>query len=471
LNRRRSRRLRTLWAGVAVAAALTALVAALLLGVPRWLPENTAAGRADESPAAPTCDAATDPVGCDYRGAFVDALRVFQRDLRPDLDAISLAVWDPDAYQRIAALEEQATAAFDRGEHREAFATITEAAATAQQSISRSADLFADSVRRARDGLAADDFTAANAAIRQALLIDPQDPQAIALGQRIDVLPQVVDLLQSASIAQAENRSGDEADLLRQALALDPAREPLRERLDELDAAEREQRYAREIRAAEAALAAGELARARERAASARRLYPQRDLSFLLDRIEQAELTAALSRQLGQARDAASARDWARALDAWRNVLALEPTNAEAVQGEALATAVIAGIETISQYNAEPLRLASDPVAQTARTQLARYAGYSGDSPVLARALDTLAQYLELRDIPADVTILSDGRTDITVRRVGRVGRTESRVIRLPPGEYDIEGRREGHKSTLVHLVVPFGSSTLEVRVVCDEPV
>ncbi len=259
--------------------------------------------------------------------------------------------------------------------------------------------------------------------------------------------------------------------MLREALALDPERSNVRERLAELERSAREARYSAEVRAAESALSAGELVEARRRARSAQRLAPERDLEYLFKRIEAQEEANAVARQLAAARDAFVARDWVRARDAYGAVLVLDPTNAEAVEREALAANVVTALTRVDRYLAAPLRLASDEVAQAARSELIRAAPFAADSEVLRERLAELAEYLEQREVPAAVTVLSDGRTEVTVRRVGQVGRTERKVIQLTPGEYDFEGSRSGYKSTLVRLTIPFGATTAQVRVVCDEPV
>ena len=68
------------------------------------------------------------------------------------------------------------------------------------------------------------------------------------------------------------------------------------------------------------------------------------------------------------------------------------------------------------------------------------------------------------------ITVISDGLTEISVRRVGQVGRHERATIELTPGRYELEGRRPGYRSKLVALDVNFGIERMQVEVVCDEP-
>ena len=65
----------------------------------------------------------------------------------------------------------------------------------------------------------------------------------------------------------------------------------------------------------------------------------------------------------------------------------------------------------------------------------------------------------------------SDGKTDITVRRIGIVGKTLEKVIKLRPGDYTFEGTRTGYKSKLINISVPVDGEGIEIRIICDEQI
>ena len=67
--------------------------------------------------------------------------------------------------------------------------------------------------------------------------------------------------------------------------------------------------------------------------------------------------------------------------------------------------------------------------------------------------------------------VRSDGKTEISVRRVGIVGKTLEKVINLRPGDYTFEGKRAGYKSKLVKLTVPFNGTGLDIKIICDEQI
>ena len=80
-----------------------------------------------------------------------------------------------------------------------------------------------------------------------------------------------------------------------------------------------------------------------------------------------------------------------------------------------------------------------------------------------------LESTLRAVNTPVEVTVLSDGNTFVSVRGIGNVGTTTSKVIELKPGPYTFEGKRQGYKSKLVEVMIPLHSNFYQLRVVADE--
>ena len=95
----------------------------------------------------------------------------------------------------------------------------------------------------------------------------------------------------------------------------------------------------------------------------------------------------------------------------------------------------------------------------------------TGLSPILKSRSEQLSKFISKATTPVEVVIKSDGKTEITVRKVGIVGKTHIKTINLRPGGYTFEGKRAGYKSKLVNLRVPFDGVGIEIRIVCDEQI
>ena len=81
-----------------------------------------------------------------------------------------------------------------------------------------------------------------------------------------------------------------------------------------------------------------------------------------------------------------------------------------------------------------------------------------------------MKEKLAIANTPLPVRFNSDGKTFIRVLRVGEVGETRGREVNLPPGTYDIEGRRKGYKTKIVPIEV-LPDQNNQVTIVCDEKV
>ncbi len=67
------------------------------------------------------------------------------------------------------------------------------------------------------------------------------------------------------------------------------------------------------------------------------------------------------------------------------------------------------------------------------------------------------------------VRLVSDGLTDVSVLRVGRLGVFKEKTLQLRPGSYVVVGTRKGYRDTRVILEVAAGRPAEPVRVRCEE--
>jgi hypothetical protein len=69
------------------------------------------------------------------------------------------------------------------------------------------------------------------------------------------------------------------------------------------------------------------------------------------------------------------------------------------------------------------------------------------------------------------VQLESDGETEVTVYRVGRLGRFQTRQLELRPGSYTVVGSRRGYRDVRRELEVAPGQSPPPLRIVCQEAI
>jgi len=472
--RRKKKLRRAVMAAAGVCAVAFSLGAAAYFYVWPWFGGAPAVDRAPQAPAPAATVAAGggDPADNLLREQFKSQLKIFHGETEPALAAASASVWAADAHELIFDGKEKSLRAFDAGNYSSAVGLLQNAQTTAEGILRQAEERFRVNLKAAAEAFDADDHQAAAAAITTALLLKPRHAAARELRGRIDVLPQVLELLQTAARARAENRPQTEQKALAEIVRLDPARSAARQRLQAVTEAIAERAFTENITAGFGALEKRDLAAAQRHWAAAKRVFPGREEAAVLGReIHDLNRALTLQKHLRAGARAAAADDWGGALRAFQLAGKIDAVHAEAVAGEKRARAILSARKNMDSHIARRQRLASPNVAAAAEKLLAGARKLYPFSPSLARRGEELAALLAAARRPATVTVHSDNQTDIRVRGVGVIGKTERRTLELRPGVYTFEGRRRGYRSKLVTLTVNHDRAPLAVTVVCDEQI
>jgi serine/threonine-protein kinase len=180
-----------------------------------------------------------------------------------------------------------------------------------------------------------------------------------------------------------------------------------------------------------------------------------------------------------QAEELARRRDAARALEAreeWRAAvaeydaaLAIDAHVTFALEGRlrAVQRAVLA--EALDRHLASPLRLSAEAVAREAEALLEKARGVDAPGPRLQAQVQQLEQALAGARTTVNVAIESDGLTEVSVSRVGPLGRLTRRTLELRPGEYTAVGSRHGYRDVRRRFTVSPGATPPAVVVRCEE--
>lgn len=406
------------------------------------------------------------------REAFLAALEEYERDLQPRLADVDLEAWDPKRAEALRGGRETALDHFSRGEFSAARETLEVLRGEAEQLLRRRDEALARALAAAGAAYESGDHDEARRGVEQALVLDRESAEALALQERVARLPEILPLLEEARVARVENRPEKERRVLDAILDRDPGREDVRRRRDELAGALRSQRYEALIRRARAELAKEDSKALRATLAEAGRAAPGRSESAALRKdLKALERRQRLEKALQQARLAQDADDWTRAGQHFAAALKESPGLPEARDGAETARQVLNLQAKLDRALKSPYRLASTAVADALRKTLQQAKAYRGQSPSLREKAGRLESLLEQMGREVPVAIRSDGHTDIRVRGIGEVGVTAGRTIRLRPGDYVFEGRRKGYKSKLLEVRVPYDQAAAPVTVICDEPI
>lgn len=373
--------------------------------------------------------------------------------------------------ERITQHQLRAAQAAEGGDLELALQLLTTALREGEALRTAAEDRFKANLGTAEAALKQEDLDTARLHVEQALQQRPESQDARKLAERVDRAITLRGLRQAAEDARIAGRLPAERTVLEQILKVVPGDAAATARIAEISRLEEDRQFGRLVARGLQAVADREVATASAALAGAEKLRPKHaDTARLRTGLAELERILTRDRHLADGAEAAFRDDWETARREFDAARVLDPTHDGAVRGGETAARVMATQRTVDDFLARPARLATPAVAETARIALAAAADLMELSPRLqAGALD-LEEEIALQQIPVAVTVRSDGQTEIGVRGVGRIGRTESREIELRPGVYVFEGRRAGYRTKLVRLRIVAGSGPIEIEVICDEP-
>jgi len=188
-----------------------------------------------------------------------------------------------------------------------------------------------------------------------------------------------------------------------------------------------------------------------------------------LARAEAGSRSLALAEHRQRAEAAVAQEGWRAAVGEYDMALRLEPQAAFALEGRAQAALRAELDERLEGYLGHPERLSSEAVANEAEAAVARAAEVRPRGPRLARQVAALQQAVVGARTPVAVRLVSDGRTDVSVLRLGPLGSFKEKALDLRPGSYVVVGTRPGYRDSRRTLVVPPGRSPEPLMVRCEE--
>jgi tetratricopeptide (TPR) repeat protein len=190
-----------------------------------------------------------------------------------------------------------------------------------------------------------------------------------------------------------------------------------------------------------------------------------------LSQAEEGLRNAAIAGHRDRASELERQESWRAAEAEYASALALDGSLRFAQEGKSRAAARAVLWEKLEFQRNHPERL-SDARALEEAARLAEEArevenaGTAHQEAV--RTLDTLvASYSR----PVNVEVLSDALTDVTILRVGRLGKFETKAIELRPGRYVAVGSRPGFRDVRVEFAIEAGKPVPTVRVRCEEAI
>lgn len=367
--------------------------------------------------------------------------------------------------------QQKAKEAYQEQDFNEARRLIELALTDAETAVVQEQNYYQLNLTIAKEAYAKKSVDTAKEAIERAATLRPDSNEVVYWRDQIEVLPK---FLQAQQDAESARRSGDfqaEIDALERVADYSSDNNDALQRIAELKQLISDRTFTNTINRGMNALSDGNLEQAKRELTQARNQRPNSSQTAKLQkRIADTERQQEISRNLEAALKAWKNDDWNNTLKHYRRVLAIDPMFDEAVQGHDFATKIIGLQRKIDEFLSKPHRLSSANIAAAAKSVIDKASTYGVFSPKLKSSTESLARAIDEWRTPVPVRVLSDGKTNIGIRGVGKIGKTKERFIELLPGTYMFEGKREGYRSTLIELVVKNNiEDATEITVICYE--
>ena len=464
------------WIGVALVL-LLALSLAVIWLLPRWLEPASVPQAAQLDPEQPgpiqpePAQPSETPQQPSARAEAEAALQAWLQTAAR-LENARAPAWAPAEWTAAQKAAEEGDRLFTQRRFADAAASYAAGRAGLEALEASRAERLAEALAAGRAGLAADDGDAAAAGFELALIIEPDHPEADTGLQRARVRSELLDRMRQALAAEAGGDLPGALQAFRQATALDPNYEPADEGLERVAEAMRAAVFQAAMGQALAALEAGRLSDAETLLGKAAQVRPDDPaLTDARNRLGRKQRQARIRELERRAAQSATAERWDAAAKLYRQVQGLAPEAATARQGLQRAEARIDLHRRLDAFLGQPERLAAEGPRKHARALLAANLPAPPGEPELARKLAALEQALEAAATPLPVLLQSDGLTQVSIHRVGSLGRFLEHRMELTPGRYTAVGIRDGYRDVRREFEIRRGKTPAPIRIQCEEAI
>jgi len=357
----------------------------------------------------------------------------------------------------------------EQGSFRAAWQAFDDATTTLDDFESRKDSFVQDNLQQGQIALKQGDEAAAIAAFQAALQYDSANEAGLRGLTRAETIAEVHDFLVTAKQAETDQDYDLAIESYEAAFALDALSAVAQQGASRAKADQKEAKFNSLIAAADVATAAEEWETVIASYREALEVYPKRnDINDLLDEAQDSYHEAKVFNTLADAYDLERDFEWDRARVTYEKLLDLEPEHAEAIEGIIRVGRTVRAkleyeklIELAQQHiQASDFQTAIRTYNQAMQTK----PGYLEISPEIAN----LRLSLEQNSKPINITFLSDSRTWVSISNYRMLGKIKDESVALPPGDYEVIGRRKKYQDVLLLLKVRPGMTTNQVSVVCN---
>ncbi len=389
--------------------------------------------------------------------------------LKQQLESKGAPTWASDAYLEMIQLAEQADRLLIENNARAAGEKYSEAIARARALADRIEPTLKQLLAEGQTALAEGNAELAQQKLSVALMIDPDNRQAQHGLQRAKNTAAVTQLMKQGAAHEKEGNTAFAHADYQEALRLDPESKEAQQALARVQRLISDEEFQQLMSEGLAALHANNYSLAREKLLKARSFRPAaQEVKDALAQVDQSIRLASIETYRQKATDAEQAENWEQALDAYLQVLKIDPNVQFASRGKQRALDHIRIDKRINFFLQQPAALESDRQLENAIQLIAEIEAMDPRGPRLKDQFEKLTELVGAAQTPVKIILESDGLTEVAVYKVGKLGRFTNRVLSLRPGTYTVVGTRDGYQDVRRQLTIKAGQDPARIAIQCE---
>ncbi len=471
---------RSLWLGLAVLVTLLLFVVFYLPGRLTTAPVDVADPVAEEAvPEAAPEPAADEPEpGLPGRDERVEARQSTEAVLgrllshMETLEARAVERWGGLRYSQARAAYESGDEAYLARDYALATEEYSRAIERLEPLLEEVDQVFSDTLEAAEEALANADSVEALRNFDLAVAISPGSRRAQEGRERARNLDAVLALVESGLRYEDQLELDAARESFKQAMELDPEWRPAREGYERVQGTAQQMDFDARMSEGLAALTVNDYPAARAAFRMAQQLRPgSTEPADGLLQVDQGIRLATISRLEQEVFELKREERWEDAVTHYEQILELDDNLEFAKTGLSDARGMVGLHKQLDEYIAEPDSLSAPSTMQRATNLVLTVTRMSDAGPRLNGQKDELSRLLKRAATPLEVEFVSDNLTEVSVFRVGRLGRFSSQQLKLRPGNYVAVGNRPGYRDVRIEFRVAPELDMQPVVVRCEEPI
>lgn len=303
-----------------------------------------------------------------------------------------------------------------------------------------------------------------------ALSIEPENIRAKKGMKRVESSEKISSLLLSGNKKEAKGQWHEAMEDYKKAERLDGEDQKARQSREKVERIIAEQTFNKAMSRGFIALKQSKYDEAGKAFTEARNIKPQAieavDALNLTDRKYKSHKINVLKRQ---ALVYETEEKWQEAEKTYMSALELDPYLEFATEGVKRSLFFLGLNNELDHLINHPGRLSSDKIYYKAQQLLQKAESQEAKGPKLNMKIDRAGKILAAARTAIPVTLESDGRTEVVVYKIGRLGRFDRRTLNLYPGTYTAVGGCSGYQDIRKEFSIAAGAVPEAIEIRCKE--